>query len=108
MSTKRKYRVNERQWLNPESNTWTGYITTQVEDTSKVRTPRKTPQTFFKMADCQNVITLDFGMWGDEEDRKHSIDKARVLRDAIVRFTDALEAEETILKKRRDSVKKKK
>lgn len=104
--SQRRYRVNERRWLNPDSNAWLGYILTQVEDTSRGRVPNRYPHTLFKMADCHRTIELDFSMWRDK-DRLKSIEKARLIRDALIEFTAALEAENDVIMRRRAHLKKK-
>jgi len=104
--SKRKYRVNDRKWLNPDSNTWTGYIVTQVQDTSLARAPHTYPKTFFKLADCEDTISLSFSMW-KESDRAQSLEKARILRDALIEFTEALEREDEVINKRRAGIRRK-
>ena len=43
------------------------------------------------VADCNRVVVLDFGV-NDAQDAANVLHKARLLRDVVAAFTEALEA----------------
>lgn len=100
---KRKYRVSERKLLNKPG--WHGIaaVIAEVEDTRRV--PKQEmrhhyrPNVVLQILDCSNACTLEFD-YHDESARENSLFKARTLRDALVKFTDALEEEFELLELR--------
>lgn len=101
------YRVKRREWLNPDSTALSAFVIAKVGDTSRARSRTTTPDIMFKMADCNDMIELEFGMWSDKQ-RDRSLQKARLLRDVVNEFVDAVETEYELVKRRRSRVPAKK
>ena len=101
--TRRGVRVDERTRLNLPGLYGDAYVRVFVEDTSrrKVRLRRVPPHPRLKLriADCVNVINLEFDL-GSAPLRENSLYKINTLLNALHRFRDALAAEADLYEQR--------
>jgi hypothetical protein len=101
--TRRGARVDERTRLNLPGLYGDAYVRVFVEDTSrrKLRLRRVPPQPRLKLriADCVNVINLEFDV-GSAELRQNSLFKINTLLNALHRFRDGLVAEAELFEQR--------
>jgi hypothetical protein len=102
-STRRGVRVDERTLLNLPGLYGDAYVRVFVEDTSnrKVRLRRVPPHPRLKLriADCVNVINLEFDL-SSAPLRENSLYKINTLLNALHRFRDALAAEADLYERR--------
>jgi hypothetical protein len=100
---RRGARVDERTRLNLPGLYGDAYVCVFVEDTSrrKLRLRRVPPQPRLKLriADCVNVINLEFDV-GSAELRQNSLFKINTLLNALHRFRDGLVAEAELFEQR--------
>jgi hypothetical protein len=100
---RRGARVDERTRLNLPGLYGEAYVRVFVEDTSrrKLRLRRVPPQPRLKLriADCVNVINLEFDV-GSAELRQNSLFKINTLLNALHRFRDGLVAEAELFEQR--------
>jgi hypothetical protein len=100
---RRGARVDERTRLNLPGLYGDAYVRVFVEDTSrrKLRLRRVPPQPRLKLriADCVNVINLEFDV-GSAELRQNSLFKINTLLNALHRFRDGLVAEAELFEQR--------
>jgi hypothetical protein len=101
--TRRGARVDERTRLNLPGLYGDAYVRVFIEDTSrrKLRLRRVPPQPRLKLriADCVNVINLEFEV-GSAELRENSLFKINTLLNALHRFRDGLVAEAELFEQR--------
>jgi hypothetical protein len=101
--TRRGVRVDERTRLNLPGLYGDAYVRVFVEDTShrKVRLRRVPPHPRLKLriADCANVINLEFDV-DSAELRENSLFKINTLLNALHRFRDGLVAEAELYEQR--------
>ena len=101
--TRRGVRVDERTRLNLPGLYGDAYVRVFVEDTSrrKVRLRRVPPHPRLKLriADCVNVINLEFDV-SSAPLRENSLYKINTLLNALHRFRDALAAEADLYEQR--------
>jgi hypothetical protein len=101
--TRRGVRVDERTRLNLPGLYGDAYVRVFVEDTShrKLRLRRVPPHPRLKLrvADCVNVINLEFDV-GSAELRENSLFKINTLLNALHRFRDGLAAEAELFEQR--------
>jgi hypothetical protein len=104
--TRRGARVDERTRLNLPGLYGDAYVRVFVEDTSrrKVRLRRVPPHPRLKLriADCVNVVNLEFDV-GSAELRENSLYKINTLLNALHRFRDGLAAEAELIEQRERS-----
>jgi hypothetical protein len=100
---RRGVRVDERTRLNLPELYGDAYVRVFVEDTShrKLRLRRVPPHPRLKLriADCVNVINLEFDL-GSAPLRENSLYKVNTLLNALHRFRDALAAEADLYEQR--------
>ena len=98
----RKFHVNERAFLNLQSNL-RAYIIAYVEDTSPYPACcdqyRDGGQMSLRIADCHDEIDLSFDL-STKRERENSLHKARTLADILTRFREAIEAEAKAIEER--------
>ena len=98
----RKFHVNERAFLNLQSNL-RAYIIAYVEDTSPYPACcdqyRDGGQMSLRIADCHDEIDLYFDL-STKRERENSLHKARTLADILTRFREAIEAEAKAIEER--------
>ena len=91
----RKFHVNERAFLNLQSNL-RAYIIAYVEDTSPYPACcdeyREGGDISLRTADCYNEIDLYFDL-STARERENSLNKAKTLAEILNRFREAIEAE---------------
>jgi hypothetical protein len=101
--TRRGARVDERTRLNLPGLYGDAYVRVFIEHTSrrKLRLRRVPPQPRLKLriADCVNVINLEFEV-GSAELRENSLFKINTLLNALHRFRDGLVAEAELFEQR--------
>lgn len=85
-------RLYIRKFLNKPGFHAAAHVFIKVEDTRTVRDAEHPTSVSFRMTDCFDSISLDFDMETAPQ-RRNSLYKARVLRDAMARLVVALEAE---------------
>jgi hypothetical protein len=83
-------RVDEHTRLNRPGLYGDAFVRVFVEDTSRGR--RRAPKIDLQIADCTNVINLEFSLV-DARFRENSLFKIDTLLGALHRFRDALAAE---------------
>jgi hypothetical protein len=97
---KRRARVDERTRLNRPGLYGDAFVRVFVEDTTVRRRRRNhDPRLVLQIADCSNMINLEFSL-EDAQFRENSLYKVDTLLGALHRFRDAL-AEEAELAARR-------
>jgi hypothetical protein len=94
-------RVDERLALNRPGLCGEAYVRVFVGDTSWTRIYRQPPHPRLKLriADCTNVIALEFDLTTAEL-RENSLYKIDTLLGALTRFRDALAAEAALYAER--------
>lgn len=101
--TRRGARVDERTRLNLPGLYGDAYARVFVEDTSRrKRRLRRTPphpRLKLRVADCVNVINLEFDV-SSAELRENSLYKVNTLLNALHRFRDGLAAEADLYEQR--------
>jgi hypothetical protein len=94
--TRRGARVDERTRLNLPGLYGDAYVRVFVEDTSRrnlrLRRVPPHPRLKLRVADCVNVINLEFDV-SSPELRENSLYKVNTLLNALHRFRDAAEAD---------------
>jgi hypothetical protein len=86
-------RVDEKTRLNRPGLYGDAYVRVLVESTAKRRRrSRRQPKLVLRIADCMNVIALEFSL-ESEEYRENSLFKIDTLLAALHRFRDGLAAE---------------
>jgi hypothetical protein len=92
MSTRRRF--YRRRFLNRRGFHAGAYVLANIDvETYRYQdqAPRHTIDGDLTIADCGRIATLDFCV-GSEEAARNALHKARLLRDAVIDFTAALEA----------------
>ena len=93
---------SKRAWLNPYGH---GHIVTSVTTTERERSAimakkhgpgiERDVDAVFDLADCSRIVSLDFEVYGPENEKKKLIaerrKKVRLLRDVVNSFADAYE-----------------
>jgi hypothetical protein len=101
--TRRGARVDERTRLNLPGLYGDAYVRVFVEDTSRrklrLRRVPSQPRLKLRIADCVNVINLEFDV-GSAELRQNSLFKINTLLNALHRFRDGLVAEAKLFEQR--------
>lgn len=85
-------RLYIRKFLNKPGHHAAAHVFIKVADTRAVTDTERATSVTFRMTDCYDSISLEFDMETASE-RRNSLYKARVLRDAMSRLVTALEAE---------------
>lgn len=100
-----KMRTGVRKFLNKPGFHDRACIIAEVEDTSKKKSDSLNrwdaiPHVKLLIADCDKKVTFDFD-WDTPSDRKNSLQKVDVMIDALVKFREALEAEQKLYAERK-------
>jgi hypothetical protein len=101
--TRRGARVDERTRLSLPGLYGDAYVRVFVEDTSRrkllLRRVPPHPRLKLRIADCVNVVNLEFDL-GSAELRENSLYKINTLLNALHRFRDGLAAEVDLFEQR--------
>jgi hypothetical protein len=89
---RRGARIDERTRLNRPGLYGNAFVRVFVEDTTARRRRGHEPKIELQIADCTNVINLEFSL-RDPRLRENSLFKIDALLGALYRFRDALAAE---------------
>lgn len=92
-------RLYIRRFLNRPGHHGPAFMLLKVEDTSASDDLDEYPEVDFELADCFARIVLSFDL-DSASGRRNSLHKARLLRDGVTAFHDALEAEIALMDER--------
>jgi hypothetical protein len=83
-----------RRWLNRPGFHSTAYVQSQIELDKSSDNDGLDLMASFTLADCTRQASLDFDVFSNHSaaDRKNALRKARLLRQSVNDFCDALEA----------------
>jgi hypothetical protein len=84
-------RFYRRSFLNRRGHHAGAYVIADVRVERDQRSPRRWVIADLTIADCHRVAVLDFGV-NDPQDAANALHKARLLRDVVAAFAEALEA----------------
>lgn len=103
-SAGKKYRVNERRFLNLPGFHGGANIQATIEDTRGDRGHKYNryvgaPDHWLTISDCSKEIRLEFD-WGGAENNANSLHKIDTLIDVLVRFRKGLVVEQALYQKR--------
>ena len=96
MKTQSRFAFAKRAFLNPASTRATSYIQAHVETGHDG--PYKWGDNMIIIADCKNVIKLEFFL-GNKQARRIALVKINLLIDVLTRFRDALLKEIALIEK---------
>jgi hypothetical protein len=83
-----------RRWLNRPGFHSTAHVLSQIELVEGENRKGLDLMASFLVADCRRAATLDFDVYANSSaaDRRNALRKARLLRESVNQFCDALEA----------------
>lgn len=83
-----------RSWLNRPGFHSSAHVQCQIELEKSTEGDGLDLMASFVLADCRRQVMLDFDVLSNHSaaDRRNALRKARILRDSVNEFCDALEA----------------
>lgn len=90
------YAFAKREFLNPASTLLTSYIQAYVQ--TGHHGPDKFGDNMVVIADCKNVIKLEFFL-GNKEARRAALAKINLLIAVLIKFRNALKKQITLIEK---------
>jgi hypothetical protein len=84
-------RFYRRSFLNRRGHHAGAYVIADVRLERSEHSGRSWVSAELTIADCNRIAVLDFGV-NEERDALNAVHKARLLRDVVAAFTEALEA----------------